>query len=322
MKETVIRGNEMELLFAPLEGVTGYIYRNAHHKYYPGVVSTYYAPFISPAKEKSMTPRELRDIVPHNNDGCVVPQILTNNADYFSKCARKLCDMGYREINLNLGCPSGTVVAKGKGAGMLADLDALDAFLETVFEAAKSEPYRISVKTRIGKTDPDEFYELLPIFNRYPIEKLIVHPRIQKEFYKNKPRMAYVEYALKNSTLNIIYNGDLINSEDIERIDKLYKKNNKEISSVMIGRGLLMKPYGFADDNVDYDKLRAFHDELLMGYREIMSGDKNTLYRMKELWTYLIASFPDADKMAKQIRKCESMECYNRIVDTLFRGMK
>lgn len=314
----------MDIFFAPLEGVTGYVYRNAHRKFYPGVVSKYYAPFISPAKEASMTPREKRDICPENNAGGadVVPQILTNNAEYFSRCAHDLHEMGYQEINLNLGCPSGTVVAKGKGAGFLSNLDALDEFLEQVLFNAEKEQYDISVKTRLGRFEPDEIQELLKIFNRYPIQKLIIHPRVQKEFYKNKPHMEQFLYALAHSKNTILYNGDLIKNTDISRIARLYANENKEITEVMIGRGLLMKPYGFTNAKVDYEKLGAFHNELLHGYQEIMSGDKNTLYRMKELWTYMIASFPDSEKEAKQIRKCESLSAYESIMLRLFGKMK
>lgn len=170
----------MQYEFAPLEGITGYIYRNAHHACFPSM-DRYYTPFITPKKGKSFTTREWNDIAAeHNQNIAVVPQILTNQAEGFCKVAGMLKEQGYEEVNLNLGCPSATVTAKKKGAGFLADPDALDAFLEEIFAHS---PLKISIKTRIGVENPDEFERLLDIFSQYPIQKLIVHPRVLKEFY-------------------------------------------------------------------------------------------------------------------------------------------
>ena len=171
----------MQYEFAPLEGITGYIYRNAHHACFPSM-DRYYTPFITPKKGKSFTTREWNDIAAeHNQNIAVVPQILTNQAEGFCKVAGMLKEQGYEEVNLNLGCPSATVTAKKKGAGFLADPDALEAFLEEIFAHS---PLKISIKTRIGVENPDEFERLLDIFSQYPIQKLIVHPRVLKEFYK------------------------------------------------------------------------------------------------------------------------------------------
>lgn len=150
----------MQYEFAPLEGITGYIYRNAHHACFPSM-DRYYTPFITPKKGKSFTTREWNDIAAeHNQNIAVVPQILANQAEGFCKVAGMLKEQGYEEVNLNLGCPSATVTAKKKGAGFLADPDALDAFLEEIFAHS---PLKISIKTRIGVENPDEF-ELAPVW--------------------------------------------------------------------------------------------------------------------------------------------------------------
>ena len=113
----------MEFYFAPMEGITGYIYRNAHQKFFPGM-DKYFTPFLSPNENRALNPKEKKDILrEHNIDLYVTPQILTNRADFFLRAARELKEeYGYEEVNLNLGCPSGTVVSKGKGAGFLGDL--------------------------------------------------------------------------------------------------------------------------------------------------------------------------------------------------------
>ena len=127
----------MRYYFAPMEGVTGAVYRRTHHDYFPGI-DKYFMPFITPTANGRLTPRQKRDVAPEVNAGVpAVPQLLTKSAEDFIWAANALFDMGYREVNLNLGCPSGTVTAKGKGAGFLGDPDALDRFLDAVFSACR-----------------------------------------------------------------------------------------------------------------------------------------------------------------------------------------
>ena len=189
----------MNYYFAPMEGVTGYVYRNAHHAIFPGI-DKYFTPFVSPNQNRCFTPREKRDILPENNRGiCVVPQILTNRSDYFLRTMKELAAFGYQEVNLNLGCPSGTVVSKGKGAGFLEDADKLDAFFDEVFQKADLEKMKISVKTRIGIEDAEEFEDLQKVFQRYPFAEVIVHPRVRSDFYKNQPDRQVFGAFLKES---------------------------------------------------------------------------------------------------------------------------
>ena len=174
----------MNLYLAPLEGITGHIYRNALHQCFDGF-DKYFIPFISPNQKGHFSTREKKDVMPEHNQGMyAVPQILTNNVEDFLCTAKKLGDYGYKEVNLNLGCPSRTGVTKGRGAGFLDEPQKLDRFLDKVFEECNLE---ISIKTRIGMEDPEEFETILPIYNKYPLKELIIHPRVQKEFYKNTP---------------------------------------------------------------------------------------------------------------------------------------
>ena len=154
----------MKYYLAPMEGITGYIYRNSYAKFFPSF-DKYFTPFIIPNESKSLKTKELIDVQPENNKGLnIVPQILTNDAEGFIITANKLKQLGYNEINLNLGCPSGTVVGKGRGAGFLANRDELDKFLDEIF---KIDNMKISIKTRIGKDRPEEFYELIKIYNNF-----------------------------------------------------------------------------------------------------------------------------------------------------------
>lgn len=305
----------MKYYFAPMEGITGYIYRNAYKKFFDNI-DKYFTPFIVPNNSRSLKTKELRDILPENNKGInIVPQILTNDSEGFIFTANKLKQLGYDEINLNLGCPSGTVVAKNRGSGFLAKRDELDKFLEEIF---KIDDMKISIKTRIGKDTPDEFYKLIEIYNKYPMEELIIHPRTQKDFYGNKPNLEVFRDALKLSKNNICYNGDIFTKEDN---DKLIKEFN-QVNKFMLGRGILANP-GLMNEiknNVFIDKkiLKNFHDEVFNEYRELFNEDRNAIFRMKELWGYMVHIFSDNKKYAKKIKKAQKLDAYNDAVSSLF----
>ncbi|MEL7597667.1 MAG: tRNA-dihydrouridine synthase [Clostridiaceae bacterium] len=308
----------MKYYFAPLEGVTGYIYRNAYQTFF-GQIDKYFTPFISPTSNKGFTSRELNDILPEHNQGLsVVPQILTNNAEYFIRTMNELTKFGYNEINLNLGCPSATVVAKHKGSGFLAQREQLDEFLKDIFSKAST---KISIKTRIGKDSPDEFYELIEIFNKYPLEEIIIHPRIQTDFYKNKPNMGIFKDALALSKNPVCYNGDIFNGSNYRKLAEMYPS----LGAVMLGRGLITNPglIGEIKNNhaVDKQVTKAFHDAVYAGYQKILSGDKNVLFKMKEFWFYMIHLFAESDKYAKKIRKIVRLCDYEAVIWRLFQEL-
>ena len=120
----------MKYYLAPMEGLTTFVFRNAYHHYFHPM-DKYFTPFIVPHILKDFDARERKELDPEHNRGKdVVPQILTNDAAAFGTVADRLCEYGYEEVNLNLGCPSGTVVAKKKGAGLLAEMERLERFLD------------------------------------------------------------------------------------------------------------------------------------------------------------------------------------------------
>ncbi len=306
----------MNFYFAPMEGLTGYIYRNAHNAFFNNI-DKYFAPFIVANQGESFKARELNDLLPENNKGIVlIPQLLTNNAKDFIHTSKKIELLGYNEINLNLGCPSGTVVSKNKGAGFLSKTEELDAFLEEIFSEATT---KISVKTRIGKVEPEEFYNLIKIFNKYPIEELIIHPRIQKDFYKNKPNLKIFEQALILSKNPVCYNGDIFTIDDYMK----FCTDFPSVDTLMLGRGLLANPgmIGNIKTNIKLEKelLKEFHDKIYEDYKEILFGDRNILFKMKELWFYMIQAFSNNEKYAKKIRKSERLYDYEEAVSSLFR---
>ena len=310
----------MNYSFAPLEGITGYIFRNAHHRVFPEM-DTYYIPFAAPNMHHSFSPKELRDVDPANNQGMhAVPQLLTSRADYFVQASRELYAMGYREVNLNTGCPSQTVVTKGKGAGMLRDTVDLDAFFHEGFRQWNLD-MKVSVKTRLGIVDEGEFDEVLEVFNTYPIDTLILHPRVQKDFYKNPVRPDAFRKAAAEWKRALVYNGDIHTVSDCEALEKEYP----QLQGLMLGRGLLENP-GLVTSlktgrEVTKAEIRRFHDVYYSDYASFASGDKQILSKMKELLVFLSVSFPNSEKYMKQIKKCRCCNDYERIVDGMFRDL-
>jgi len=254
--------------------------------------------------------------LPQNNQGLdLVPQLLSNNAKDFINMANKISLLGYKEINLNLGCPFGTVVSKNKGSGFLAKTEELDVFLDEIFSQCTA---KISVKTRLGKTQHEEFYKLIEIFNKYPIEELTIHPRIQTDFYKNKPNLKIFKEALSLSKNPVCYNGDIFSVKDYKEFADSYPG----VGSVMLGRGVLANP-GLTKDikhNIKIDKnlLRDFHDKLYNDYRKVLFGDVNILYKMKGLWFYMISMFSHNEKYLKKIKKAVRLHDYEEAVCSLF----
>ncbi len=301
----------MEFYFAPLEGVTDAIFRRVHRKHFPSV-SRYYTPFFSPTVHRALTPREARELPPADAlDVQVVPQLLTKSAEDFCWMSGVCKDLGYKQVNLNLGCPSGTVTAKGKGAGMLADLQALERFLDGIFQ---NSALPISIKTRLGMKDPEEFYSLLELYNRYPIIELTVHPRVRADFYNGKPNMELFDYAVQNSKNKLIYNGNLCTCSQIDE----FSRHHPTVGAVMIGRGLIADPALLCERKATGDQLKAYHDELLEEYLSAFGGSRNAMFRLKEHWHCMLQRFDADDKLKKRLRKVTDLSEYRAITAELF----
>ncbi len=300
---------------APMEGVTDAVYRQIFHRMFTPF-DRCYTPFLTPTAERLITARQRRELDPARNAGLdVVPQLLTNDPDLFLWAAEVLTDLGYREVNLNLGCPSGTVVKKHKGSGLLAEPARLDRLLDGIFSQAR---IAVSVKTRVGLRSEDEFPALLDIFNRYPICELIVHPRVQTDQYRGPIRMESFALAMRESRAPVCYNGDLFAPEDVMALQARFPA----LRAVMLGRGAVANPglIGFLKHGTwaTKEQLREFHDALYSEYRVVMPGFKPTVFRMREYWAFWACLFEGPEKLLKQIRKATCFEDYDKAVQVLF----
>jgi len=304
----------MRFYFAPMEGLTDSVYRRLHHQYFGGV-DRYYMPFLSPTIHRSLTPREERELPLADSVGFeAVPQILTKVAPDFLWAAEQCAQRGYKEVNLNLGCPSGTVVAKGKGSGMLRDLEILDRFLEEIYAAA---PLPISIKTRLGLEDPEDFSAILEIYNRYPVAQLTIHPRTRKQFYNGQLHMEQFAYAVEHSKIPLCFNGDLCCRADVERVRDAFP----QLDSVMLGRGLVSDPGMFLPEGTTREKLEQFHDALFEAYAIAFGNQRNAMTRLKESWHYLEQRFEGGEKLFKRLRKATDIQDFQSIAKEIFQTL-
>ncbi len=302
-----------QIYLAPMEGVTTFIYRNAQAAVY-GPSDKYFTPFLEPHEKRSMKTKEQNEVLPEHNKGLyVVPQILTNRADGFLELAETLQEMGYAEINLNLGCPSRTVVTRGKGSGFLAYPEELNRFLEEVFRKLPSG-MKLSVKTRLGMGNEEEFGKLLAIYNQYPLEELILHPRLQADYYKNTPRKESFRYALQESRAPLCYNGDLFTEKQVKEFEAEFPETDR----LMLGRGLILNPGLLPvirgeeewNEKQQRDSFLEFHQRIVDGYLALDIGERNVLFKVKELWFYQIHLFEHGEKYGKKIKKAQSLAAY------------
>lgn len=304
----------MKLYFAPLEGITTAIYRKTHASMFDGV-DAYYAPFINPSENSKISKKGMKDILPENNiDINTVPQILTANSDSFLRFIDKIEPFGYDEININIGCPASTVVRKGRGAGFLQYPYLIDKFLDGIFGKCDM---KISVKTRIGYSDTDEFDDIIPIYNKYPISLLIIHPRTRDDLYKGVPHIDVFEKAYNNCANKLCYNGDVNSLADYARITEQFPN----LDSVMLGRGAIANPALFREIKggkpITTKELINFSELLIKNYYEVLQSDTFTLHKIKENWVYIIRNFPDEKKIAKAIKKSNTLAEFTSAIHCL-----
>ncbi|WP_319525512.1 tRNA-dihydrouridine synthase family protein [uncultured Desulfosarcina sp.] len=303
------------LVMAPLRGLTDAVFRNAYQKHFSGVDEAV-APFVTSLKGRRIKPSHLRDLSPDRNRNLpVVPQILSNDADEFIRLANTLMDMGYSEVNWNLGCPYPMVAKKMRGSGLLPHADIIDRLLDNILNGFHGQ---LSIKTRLGRFCTDEMDRLVPVFNRYPLVRLIVHPRTGVQMYTGTVNLDAFAMCLAQIDHPVVYNGDIREPEAFVKLAARFPG----VDQWMLGRGLIADPFlpekirtGSLEIHRRRERFAGFHDDLLAGYLAIFSGPGHVLDRMKGLWGYFADDFEDSDRLLKRIRKARNLDRYRQLVD-------
>jgi tRNA-dihydrouridine synthase len=307
------------IYLAPIQGITDRIYRNLFSFYFTGVEAAV-APFISPSKKMKPDNPQLRELDPDRNTGIpVIPQIMTSSPEDFTALANHLYDRGYETVNWNLGCPFRMVVKKGRGAGMLCFPDRIESFLEKTMPVLKP---KLSIKLRTGLKSSDEALRLIPLFNRFDLDELIIHPRTAAQMYSGSVDLEMFEKCLNLTKHRVVYNGDIYSMEDFNALSGRFR----QINSWMIGRGLIGNPFLAEEIKFDIKKarhekvhiIRKFHDHLFDEYSKILSGPAHITNKMKEIWTYMAGYSENADKIRKKINKTHHRDTYIGVVNKIF----
>lgn len=308
------------LILAPLRGFTDAAFRNAYQRHFKGIEEAV-GPFVTSIKGRRIKPSHLLDLRPDDNRMMpLVPQILSNHPDEFICLANTLLELGYGEINWNLGCPYPMVAKKMRGSGLLPHPDRIDRMLEKILVQFAG---RLSVKTRLGRFSADEMDRLIPVFNRYPLARVIVHPRTGVQMYTGNVDLEAFESSLAKLTLPVVYNGDINNRDRFQTLESRFP----EVSGWMLGRGLIANPFlseiirrGIRPAGDGNTRFAAFHDDLVEGYCRRFSGPGHVLDRMKGFWRYFSDGFADGRQILKRIRKTITMEGYLAVVASVLAG--
>jgi tRNA-dihydrouridine synthase B len=305
------------LYLAPLRGLTDVVFRNAFSRHFEGF-DLAVAPFISTRLVQRVKPSALKDVLPENNKGLpVVPQLMSKDPEEFIIFANALFDLGYETVNWNLGCPYPMVAKKKRGSGLLEYPEMIASFLDKTVPAI---PNRLSIKTRLGRKKVDEIYRLIPIFNQYPIEDIIIHPRTGIQMYDGVVDIEAFENCLKLCKHPVVYNGDITEPEKLDNLRERFP----EVRAWMIGRGAIANPFlsgtiKYGDIYPEKERImKLFIDDLFRGYREKLHGPSHPMDRMKGFWGYFAKLFDHSEKFLKSIRKTRQPEEYQLLVDRFF----
>ena len=311
------------LLSSPLQGFTDFRFRNAINKYFGGI-DTYYSPYIRLNGKLVIKPSYERDLLPENNIGLeVIPQIITNDADEFLFVAKYVKDLGYKELNWNLGCPYPMVTKSGMGSGLICNAEKINHILDRVHSESD---IIVSMKMRLGYDTTEEILDVLPILDTYPIKNIAIHARIGKQLYKGGVHLDAFQQCIDNTKHKLYYNGDIKSVAKFREMQERFPT----IDHWMIGRGLISDPFlpsMIRQNTLEYPKnkmelFRAFHDTLYGIYSESLSGSTHLLLKMYHLWEYFAVTFSNPHKVLKKIKKAQSIRNYELAVAEIFKSEK
>ncbi len=306
------------LYFAPFQGITTKAFREVYARHFFGTDKLYTPYFANIAVDYPLPPLKLKALREQFENGIpVIPQILSKSAPEILSFAQRCAGLGFSELNWNLGCPYPQVARKKRGSGLLPYPEMVSEILDQLMTRM---PLHFSVKCRLGYEDAGEIQNLIPVFNRYPLSEIIIHPRIGRQLYSGSPDLRAFGEAITSLRHPVAYNGDIAAPADLQFLQSQFPG----ISRFMIGRGLLADPFlparikGIAINGKETEILKKFTDDLYHAYRRDKKESHTVLNAMKEYWKYLILSFDDPRSVFRKIRKTASYDEYEEAVQRVF----
>jgi len=309
------------LLSSPLQGFTDFRFRNAQNKIFGGI-DTFYAPYIRLNGKMVIKSSYQRDLLPENNNTLeVIPQIITNDADEFLFVSKYVQELGYKELNWNLGCPYPMVTKCGMGSGLISNTEKINQILHKVHNESD---IIVSMKMRLGYDTTEEILDVFPILEKYPIKNVAIHARIGKQLYKGGVHLDAFQACVDNTKLKLYYNGDITSVAKFHEMQARFPA----IDHWMIGRGLIADPFlpsMIKSNSLEYPKNKMelfseFHDTLYAGYSESLSGSTHILLKMHHLWEYFSVIFSNPHKVHKKIKKTQSIRNYEAAVKEVIKA--
>lgn len=311
------RQSEDKIYLAPFQGITTRVFREIYTRHFKGTDKLFTAFFTSIYNTKSLNSRKKELTETSHNGVPVVPQILSKDASEMLLFGKLCHELGFEEINWNLGCPFPRVARKMRGSGLLPHPQKVEEILEAVMPQL---PLKLSVKCRLGYHSSGEITALIPVFNKFPLSEIIVHTRIGEQMYKGGVDTGTFVKVLQTSCHQTVYNGDIFSPEDFEAI----KQHFLQLSYWMIGRGLLADPFlpmlikGGKMPPEPFKIIRKYVDDLYFAYRQNFNDSLRAINVMKELWSWLSLSFDHPQKIFGKIKKCISFDAYEEAVNAVF----
>jgi tRNA-dihydrouridine synthase len=311
----------LTLLSSPLQGFTDYRFRNAFQHYFGGI-DTFYSPYIKLNGKLAIKGSYERDILPENNTTLeVIPQIITNDAEEFLFVANYVQQLGYKELNWNLGCPYPMVAKCGMGSGLIRNTTQIEHILQRVHEETN---IIVSMKMRMGYENPTEILDVFPILDHFPIKNIAIHARIGKQLYRGGVDLDSFQKCLDHTKHKIYYNGDITSVEKLRMMQDRFPS----IDHWMIGRGLISDPFlpsMIKNNTTEYPKNRleifeSFHDTIYHDYDAYLSGPTPIRMKMLGFWEYFSESFSNPQKTFKKIKKAGNSKNYEAAVKEIFRN--
>lgn len=312
------------MILAPMQGLTEAMFRRVYEHCFPGAIALAISPFLSLthniSSARSGISREiLEDVLPENNKGSmpVVPQILGREPEEFIALCRVLGDLGYTEVNWNMGCPVRKVVGKRRGSGLLPHPDLVRSVFDRVVPAIGMP---MSVKVRLGLKETRELFELIPVLNDYPLASVTIHPRLGRQQYTGQVDLDTFGQVLPLIKHPVIYNGDITTASFARSIRERFP----EVADIMLGRGVLYNPtlpldilHPDRDRSSDPALVRDFIRALIAEIRIVFPTEQAQIRKTKEYWCLLWKSLPITELQARQVLRQEKLTDVDNLIASL-----